>query len=272
MGLFGDSIEIKTPEQIDAMRRAGLVVGETLALLRDSVRPGMTTRDLDGIAAESIRSKGATPSFLGYQGFPAVICASPNEVIVHGIPNDRVLNEGDIVSIDCGAIVEGWHGDSAITVAVGATTPENERLMDVTRESMWRGIAAARLGGRIGDISYAIESYIRTQGRYGVVEEFVGHGIGSEMHMEPNVPNFGKRGKGPKIVEGMALAIEPMVTLGTKRNTTLEDDWTVVTDDDSWSAHFEHTITVTETGVWVLTALDGGKADLERLGVPFGGR
>jgi len=272
MGFLDRGVEIKTPEQLDLMRRAGLVVGETLATLREAARPGITTAELDAVAEETIRSKGATPSFLGYQGYPASICTSVDEVVVHGIPGDRVLHEGDIVSIDCGAIVEGWHGDSAITVAVGEVTEEVATLMRVTEESMWRGIAAARLGGRVTDISHAIEGHVRRQGRYGIVEEYVGHGIGSAMHMPPNVPNFGRPGKGPKIVEGMALAIEPMITLGTKRTDVLEDDWTVITTDGTWAAHYEHTITVTHDGIWVLTALDGGKADLERLGLPYGGR
>lgn len=273
MGFLDRGVEIKTPEQLDLMRRAGLVVGETLALLREEVRPGVTTVELDAIAEETIRAKGATPSFLGYQGYPASICTSVDEVVVHGIPGERVLHEGDIVSIDCGAIVEGWHGDAAITVAVGDhTADEVADLMRVTEEAMWRGIAAARLGGRVTDISHAVEGYVRRQGRYGIVEEYVGHGIGSAMHMPPNVPNFGRPGKGPKIVEGMALAIEPMITLGTKETDVLDDDWTVITTDGTWAAHYEHTITVTAEGIWVLTALDGGRADLDRLGLPYGGR
>jgi methionyl aminopeptidase len=272
MGLLDRGIEIKSPEQIDAMRRAGLVVGRTLELLRSSVRSGMTTKDLDAIAEDSIRSAGATPSFLGYHGFPATICTSVNDEVVHGIPGDRVLAEGDIVSIDCGAIVDGWHGDAAITVALGEVPAEVTELMKVTEEAMWRGIAAARLGGRVGDISAAIEGFVRRRGRYGILEDYTGHGIGSEMHMPPNVPNVGKRGKGPKLVEGLALAVEPMITVGTKDTDVLEDDWTVVTTDGSWAAHFEHTFTLTLQGAWVLTALDGGRAALERLGVPYGGR
>lgn len=272
MGLLDRGVEIKTPEQIDAMRRAGLVVGRTLELLRGSVRAGMTTGQLDAIAEDSIRSAGAVPSFLGYHGFTGTICASVNDEVVHGIPGERVLAEGDLVSIDCGAIVDGWHGDAAITVAIGEVSEELTRLMEVTEESMWRGIAAARLGGRVTDISAAIESYVRRRGRYGILEDYTGHGIGSQMHQPPNVPNFGKRGRGPKLVEGLALAVEPMITLGTKETDTLEDEWTVVTTDGSWAAHFEHTFTLTPQGAWVLTALDGGRAKLEELGVPYGGR
>ncbi|GAA4378649.1 type I methionyl aminopeptidase [Nocardioides caricicola] len=272
MGLLDRGVEIKSPEQIDLMRRAGLVVGQTLELLRASVRAGISTGELDAIAEDNIRSSGATPSFKGYHGFPGSICASVNDEVVHGIPGGRVLAEGDVISIDCGAIVDGWHGDAAITVAVGAVPPEVSELMRVTEESMWRGIAAARLGGRVTDISHAVERHVRGQGRYGILEDYTGHGIGSEMHMAPNVPNYGRPGKGPKLVEGIALAVEPMLTLGSKHTELLEDDWTVVSEDGSWAAHFEHTFTLTSTGTWVLTALDGGEAALSALGVPFGGR
>jgi methionyl aminopeptidase len=272
MGLLDRGIEIKTPEQIDVMRRAGLVVGETLELLRGHVRAGITTAELDGIAEDSIRSAGATPSFLGYHGFPASICASVNDEVVHGIPGDRTLAEGDVISIDCGAIVDGWHGDSAITVPVGPVSSETVALMAVTEQSMWRGIAAARLGGRVTDISHAVERHIRAEGRYGIVEDYTGHGIGSAMHQPPNVPNYGRPGKGPRLVPGLALAVEPMITLGSKETDLLEDEWTVVTTDGSWAAHFEHTFTVTSEGTWVLTALDGGEQQLAELGVRFGGR
>ncbi len=272
MGFLDRGLEIKTPEQIDAMRRAGLVVGRTLELLRSSVRAGISTAELDQIAEDSIRSAGATPSFLGYHGFPASICASVNDEVVHGIPGSRVLAEGDVISIDCGAIVDGWHGDSAITVAVGEVPAEVTELMRVTEEAMWRGIAAARLGGRVTDISHAIETHVRSQGSYGILEDYVGHGIGSQMHLPPNVPNFGRAGRGPKLVRGLALAVEPMITLGTKDTDVLEDDWTVVTTDGAWAAHFEHTFTLTPEGAWVLTALDGGRAALAELGVPYGGR
>ena len=272
MGLLDRGIEIKTPEQIDAMRKAGLVVGRTLELLRGHVRAGITTAELDSIAEDHIRSSGATPSFLGYHGFPASICTSVNDEVVHGIPGDRVLAEGDLISIDCGAIVDGWHGDAAITLPVGTVSPELTELMRVTEESMWRGIAAARLGGRVTDISHAVERYVRSQGRYGIVEDYTGHGIGSQMHQPPDVPNYGRPGKGPRLVEGLALAVEPMITLGTQETDVLADDWTVVTTDGSWAAHFEHTVTLTPTGTWVLTAVDGGEEALAALGVKYGGR
>jgi methionyl aminopeptidase len=272
MGLLDRGVEIKTPEQIDGMRKAGLVVGGTLALLRGNVRAGVSTAELDGIAEDNIRSAGATPSFLGYHGFPASICASVNDEVVHGIPGERVLADGDVISIDCGAIVDGWHGDAAITVPVGQVPDPVTDLMLVTEESMWRGIAAAHLGGRVTDISHAVERHVRSRGSFGIVEDYTGHGIGSEMHQPPNVPNFGRPGKGPRLVEGLALAVEPMITLGAPETDVLDDDWTVVTADGNWAAHFEHTFTLTRTGTWVLTALDGGEAALSALGVPFGGR
>ncbi len=267
--MFRDrGVEIKTPEQIAIMRRAGVVVGEALELVGDAVAPGVTTKQLDTMAEELIRSRGATPNFLGYHGFPATICTSVNDEVVHGIPGDRVLHEGDLISIDCGAIVEGWHGDAAITVAVGEVGPDLVELMRVCKEGMWRGLAAAALGGRVTDISHAIEGYICAQGDYGIVEDYVGHGIGSAMHMPPSVPNYGRAGKGPKLVEGLALAVEPMITMGTIDTRVLEDDWTVVTKDGSWSAHFEHSFTLTPRGALILTALDGGAAKLAELGVP----
>lgn len=270
--MFERGIELKTPEQIDVMRQAGLVVGKTLQLLRSTAVAGMTTGELDAIAHDNIRSLGATSNFLGYHGFTGVICTSVNDEVVHGIPGSRVLREGDIVSIDCGAIVDGWHGDAATTVAIGDVPDDVTELMRVTEESMWRGIAAAALGGRVSDISHAIESYIDGQGDYGIVQGYTGHGIGSAMHQPPNVPNYGRPGRGPKLVKGLALAVEPMVTLGTAETHTLADDWTVVTNDGSWAAHFEQSFTLTDEGAWVLTALDGGEAKLVELGVPFGGR
>ncbi|MGI8887691.1 MAG: type I methionyl aminopeptidase [Nocardioidaceae bacterium] len=261
-------IEIKTPDQIALMREAGLVVAETLGLLRQAVAPGVSTAELNAVAGEHIRSRGATSNFLGYHGFPGVICASVNEEVVHGIPGERIMRDGDVVSLDCGAVVQGWHADAAITVAVGSVSDELQELMRVCEESMWRGIATARLGGRLTDISSAIESYVRSQGDYGVVEDYVGHGIGSAMHMPPSVPNYGRSGKGPKLVQGMALAIEPMITLGTIETKVLDDDWTVVTTDGSWSAHFEHSFTLTPHGALILTALDGGAVKLAELGVP----
>ena len=262
----------KSPEQIEAMRRAGRLVGHTLSTLVEAVRPGITLLELDTQAERVIRDGGGIPSFLGYHGFPATLCLSPNSWVVHGIPNGYVLQEGDILSIDCGAIVEGWHGDAAITVPVGDVGDDVTELLRVTEESLWRGMAAARLGGRVGDISHAVETHVRSQGRYGILEDYTGHGIGTEMHMPPNVPNVGRRGRGPSIVEGLALAVEPMVTLGSKDTDLLEDEWTVATVDGSVAAHFEHTFTVTPHGAWVLTAVDGGRSRLAALGVPFGGR
>ena len=266
-------IELKTPDQIRLMRVAGLLVGETLEKLRAAVRPGISTKELDTIAEDNIRSGGGTPSFLGYgvPPFPASICASVNDAVVHGIPGDRVLRDGDVISIDCGAIVAGWHGDAAITVAVGEVPDEVNVLMNVTEESLWRGIAAAKLGGRVSDISHAVESHIRSAGPYGILEDYVGHGIGSAMHQPPNVPNVGRPGRGPKLVRGLALAVEPMVTLGTSETDVDDDEWTVVTADGSWAAHFEHTFTLMPGGPWVLTALDGGRAKLAELGAPYGG-
>lgn len=260
-------IELKSGEQIALMREAGLVVARTLQLLQSSVRAGVTTGGLDAIAEAHIRDSGATPSFKGYHGFPASICTSVNDEVVHGIPGSRKLRDGDIVSIDCGAIVSGWHGDAAVTVPVGEVPPEVSRLLEVCEEAMWRGFAAARLGGHLTDISAAIESHVRGRGDFGIVEEYVGHGIGSAMHQPPNVPNYGRPGRGPRLVRGLALAVEPMITLGQKQTSVLDDDWTVVTDDGSWSAHFEHTFTLTSDGAWVLTALDGGAARLAELGV-----
>jgi methionyl aminopeptidase len=260
-------IQIKTREQVHKMRRAGVVVGETLELLREAARPGITTAELDAIAEGHIRARGATSNFLNYHGFPATICASVNDEIVHGIPGPRVLVEGDIVSLDCGAIVDGWHGDAAVTVAVGEVAPELVELMSVTEGALWAGIAAARLGGHVSDIGHAVEAYVRDRGDYGIVEEYVGHGIGTEMHQEPNVPNYGRAGRGPELVEGLVLAVEPMVNLGSRHTRQLDDGWTVVTQDGQRSAHFEHTFTLTPDGPWVLTALDGGRSRLEALGV-----
>jgi len=267
-------VEIKTPAQIEVMRSAGVVVGETLELLRRSVRPGMTTLELDRIAEDNIRSAGATPSFLGYGSppFPGTICVSVNDEVVHGVPGPRVIAEGDLVSIDCGAIVDGWHGDAALTVPVGEVSARARELLRVTEESMWRGFAAARLGGHVGDISHAVERHVRDTSPFEVVQEYTGHGIGSAMHQPPNVPNYGKPGRGTRLVEGLALAVEPMIVAGQPWTHTAEDHWTVRTDDGSLAAHFEHTFTLTPEGAWVLTALDGGAAKLAELGVPFGGR
>src|SRR6059058_2201467 len=232
-----DMIQYKSESEIALMREAGLVVGRTLEKLAAAVVPGMTTADLDAIAEESIRGEGAVPSFKGYRGFPDCICTSINSEIVHGIPGkEAVIRDGDVVSIDCGAIVEGYHGDAAVTVPVGAVGPDKLELLRVTEESLWHGIAAAALGGRLTDISFAIETYIRSQphpggGSWGIVEEYVGHGIGTEMHQDPQVYNFAPKGagRGPKLEKGLALAVEPMVNLGGRHTRVLEDQWTVVT-------------------------------------------
>jgi methionyl aminopeptidase len=264
-------VEVKTPEQVASMRRAGLVVCRTLEVLRTVVRAGVTTAELDAVAEDAIRTAGATPSFLGYQGFPGSICTSVNDEVVHGIPGPRELREGDLVSLDCGAIVDGWHGDAAITVPVGDVRPELLVLVADTEAAMWAGIAAARIGGRVGDISSAVEGRLRQERRYGIVEDYTGHGIGTAMHQPPDVPNVGRSGRGTRLVRGIALAVEPMVTLGGHETDLLDDDWTVVTSDGSWAAHAEHTFALTERGAWVLTAEDGGEQALTDLGVPFGG-
>ncbi len=250
------NIEIKTPDQLAIMREAGLVVARTLARVAEAVRPGVTTADLDAIAARSIAEAGATPSFLGYYGYPAHICTSVNGEVVHGIPGSRVLQEGDLVSVDCGAIVRGWHGDAAISVPVGDIAPEVAALSAATEQSMWAGLAAARVGARLSDISHAVETSLRSAGPYGIVEDYVGHGIGTAMHMPPQVPNYGAPGKGPTLKAGMALAIEPMATLGDPEVRVLDDEWTVVTVDERPAAHWEHTVAITPDGPWVLTALD----------------
>jgi methionyl aminopeptidase len=257
-----ERIEIKTPGQIAVMREAGLVVARTLQVLAEAVRPGITTGDLDKLAEAEIRAAGAQPSFLGYFGYPATICTSVNNEIVHGIPGPHELAEGDIISIDCGAIVDGWHGDAALTVGVGEVAAENAELIEVCRQALAAGLAMAQPGYRLGDISHAVEQSIRQAGPYGIVREYTGHGIGTAMHMDPAVPNFGEAGRGPKLVPGMALAIEPMVVLGSRFAAELEDGWTVVTVDGSPAAHFEHTVAITPDGPWVLTAVDGGASIL----------
>ena len=280
MGFFRrERIQGKTLEQLRAMRAAGIVVGQTLALLRDEVRPGMTTKELDTLAEEAIRSAGATPSFLGYHGFTGTICTSVNDEIVHGIPGTRVLAAGDLVSIDCGAIVDGWHGDAAVSVIVGGReegSPEDLALLDATEESLYAGIAALAVGRPLYDVGAAVEDAIAAAGErdgraYGIVEDYVGHGIGTAMHMDPQVPNYRCREKGPIVVEGTTVAIEPMVTLGEQDNRVLDDDWTVVTLDGARAAHWEHSVAATSEGVIVLTALDGGAARLGALGVTVAG-
>ena len=262
------AIQIKNLDQIKVMRRAGIVVAEIHQLIRDAIKPGMTTSALDAISAAHIKRSGATSNFFNYHGFPATICVSINDEIVHGIPGPKIMNDGDIVSIDCGAIVDGWHGDAAFSIGLGTVDPEDQKLMDVCEESMWVGIAAGKNGAKLSDIGFEIEQYVNSQGKYGILQEYGGHGIGTEMHQEPHVLNFGKAGNGPAIVPGMALAIEPMITRGTHKTKVLGDDWTVVSHDKSRGAHFEHTYVICPDGKpFVLTALDGGKAELARFGV-----
>lgn len=269
--------ELKTPEQVVLMRRAGLVVAKTLTEIGRAVRPGVTTAELDGLAREILAAEGASSSFLNYGAdwgmppFPAVTCISTNDEIVHGIPGDRVLADGDLISVDFGAVVDGWHGDAARTFEVGDVAPDLQRLSTVTEDAMWAGIGAARLKGRLGDLSHAIQTSIERQPRnYGIVREYTGHGIGTEMHQPPDVPNHGRPGRGPRIVEGLVLAIEPMVTTGGAATVTLDDEWTVVTRDHSIASHWENTMTVTPKGLWVLTLEDGGEAELMARDLPFG--
>ncbi|MBA3418874.1 MAG: type I methionyl aminopeptidase [Geodermatophilaceae bacterium] len=262
-------IQLKTADEIALMRRAGLVVAGALRAVRGEIRAGVSTQDLDDVAERYIRGQGATPSFLGYHGFPASICASVNEEIVHGIPlPTRRLREGDVISIDCGAIVDGYHGDAAITVPVGDVSSDVLELLRVTEMSLWAGLAAARLGGRLGDLSHAIEQSLRAHDHdYGIVRKYGGHGIGTEMHQDPHVLNYGRPGRGSRLVRGLALAVEPMVTLGRPDTVELDDGWTVVSVDGSYAAHFEHTFTLTDEGPWVLTAEDGGAAKLAEFGL-----
>ncbi|MDO8733003.1 MAG: type I methionyl aminopeptidase [Actinomycetota bacterium] len=250
------SIQIKSADQLAVMRQAGLVVATALKAVSEAVRPGVTTADLDAIAHQVMRDASATPSFLGYHGYPAAICASINEEVVHGIPSPRRLLEGDLISIDCGAIVDGWHGDAAVSVFVGEPSTEIAELSRVTEASMWAGLAQARAGNHLSDIGHAIENCIRSQSDYGIVEEYSGHGIGTSMHMPPSIPNYGEPGHGPLLKVGMALAIEPMATLGSPVVEVLADGWTVVTSDRAWASHWEHTVAITEDGPWILTSLD----------------
>lgn len=262
------AIQIKTLDQLKLMRRAGLVVGETLELMREAIKPGITTNHLNEIAVKNLKANKAKPNFLNYHGYPAVICASVNDEIVHGIPNDRLIQDGDVVSIDFGAIIEGWHGDAAFSVIAGTVDPEDQKLIDTCEESMWQGIAAGKLGGKLTDISFAIEKYIHTQGHYGILREYGGHGIGTEMHQEPHVLNFGAAGMGPELKVGMALAIEPMITRGSPKTKVLADEWTVVSQDGSRGAHFENSFALLPDGKpFVLTALDGGKEKLGSMGI-----
>lgn len=251
-----NGITIKTPAELRVMREAGRVTAAAREAVVKALRPGIKTRELDAIAAREIRQRGGKPSFKGYRGFPATICVSINQEIVHGIPGDRVIKEGDVVSIDVGAVVGGFHGDSAVTIVVGRASREVDRLVEATRLSLELGIKQTVAGNRVGDISTAVQQFAEAQG-YGVVREYVGHGIGRALHEDPAVPNVGEGGKGPLLRVGMAIAIEPMLNMGAWQTQVMDDDWTVVTADGSLSAHFEHTVAITEHGPWVLTALEG---------------
>jgi methionyl aminopeptidase len=260
------AIQIKSAEQIDRMHAAGQVVARTLEILRDAVRPGISTAELDQIAEREIRLAGAVPSFLGYFGYPASICTSVNEQVVHGIPSpEQVLRPGDVISIDCGAILDGWHGDSALSLGVGEIDPADQALLDACEAAMWAGIGQVEAGHRLGDVSHAIERSVRdvTTGDYGLIREYTGHGIGTEMHMDPAVRNYGPPGQGLWLRAGMALAIEPMITRGGRQVAELDDGWTVVTADGSNAAHFEHTVAITPEGPWVLTARTEERAQSE---------
>jgi methionyl aminopeptidase len=242
----------KSEREIATMREAGRLVAQTLQMLRGVVVPGITTQELDHMAEQFIRSAGAIPAFKGYHGFPANICASLNEQVVHGIPGSRQLKDGDIISIDIGVLHDGYYGDAAITLPVGKVDPAVEQLLKVTEESLMKGIAQAVLGQRIGDISHAVQNYAESYG-YGVVREYVGHGIGRHMHEDPQIPNYGLPGRGLRLKEGMTIAIEPMINMGTSDIRLLNDEWTVVTADGSLSAHFEHTVAITNGGPDILT-------------------
>jgi len=248
------AITLKSPEQIAKMRLAGRVVAEMLQACADAAKPGMTTNDLDKVARAVLAKRKAKSNFLGYHGYPAVICTSPNDVIVHGIPGDYRLEEGDIISIDCGAIIDGWHGDAARTIPVGEISEEARKLITVTEDSLWAGIDQVRKGSRLSDIGHAVQTVAEGAG-FSVVREYVGHGIGRAMHEEPQVPNYGEPGKGMKLKVGHVLAVEPMVNLGSPETQLNDDGWTVITADGHLSAHFEHSIAVTDDGPEVLTVL-----------------
>jgi methionyl aminopeptidase len=248
------AIMIKTPQEIEKMRRSGTAVRAVLELVRSLVKPGVTTLDLENAAASKIAELGATPAFKGYRGYPCVLCTSVNEQVVHGIPSrEQVLRAGDIVSIDCGVVLDGYYGDAAITVPVGNhLAPKAKRLLDVTMKSLETAIGVVRPGATLGDIGAAVQEVVEADG-FSVVREFVGHGIGTRMHEDPQVPNFGQRGAGAKLRAGMVIAIEPMVNVGKPGVQVLSDGWTAVTEDGSLSAHFEHTVAVTEEGAMILT-------------------
>ncbi|USR79072.1 type I methionyl aminopeptidase [Arcanobacterium pinnipediorum] len=271
---MGQSIQYKTDEQIIKMREAGLVVAQIHAALRQAVKPGVTTDDMDQVALDVLRKNGSRSNFLGYYGFPRNICTSVNEEIVHGIPGPRVLEPGDLVSFDCGAIVDGWHADACISVVVPGGDPAlmraRQELSDITRHAMWVGIAAMATGRRVGDIGDAIDDYVEELDgdlRPDIVLDFTGHGIGDAMHQEPEVLNYSIDARTPKLKPGMVLCIEPMLTAGAQDNHTLADEWTVVTDDGKDACHWEHMVALHKKGIWVLTEPDGGASELARFGV-----
>lgn len=270
LGWTRSKLPVKSPDQVRAMRRAGLVVRAALDEVGAALEAGRTTGDLDALASAVIDGHGATPSFLGYYGFPGVICVSVNDEVVHGIPGQRVLQAGDLVSVDCGAIVDGWHGDAAFTAVVGgadAARPADLELNAVTELAMWDGIRALDDGARLHEVGAAVQGRVEREAearglRFGLLDGYTGHGIGTEMHQEPAVYNERVRERGPVVHEGATVAIEPMVTLGTHESHELEDEWTVVTEDGSRGSHWENTVAVTDGGLWVLTAADGGAAQL----------
>ena len=245
-------ITIRTQEEIEILRKAGEIVGETHHYLEKFIKPGITTKELDKLAYDFIISKGATPSCLGYEGYPATLCTSINEEVVHGIPSNRKLKNGDIITIDIVACYKGYHGDSAWTYAVGSIDDAKKYMMEHTEKALFEGLSMVKPGNRIGDISHAIEEYA-TKHHMGVVRELVGHGVGTDMHESPDVPNYGKAGTGPLLKEGMVIAVEPMLTYGSRQIYLLDDDWTIVTADGKPSAHYEHTIVVTKDGYEILT-------------------
>ncbi|HMR50809.1 MAG TPA: type I methionyl aminopeptidase [Arachnia sp.] len=271
------NLERKSPAQLTLMRAAGLVVAEGLAAMTEAAAVGVTTAELDAIGREVLARRGASSSFLGYAaeygpGFPAVACISVNDVLLHGIPDARPLADGDVVSIDFGAIVDGWHGDAARTVIVGRPDPLDEEMISVCERAFWAGASAMREGNKVADISRAIEASIRKASRsYGILREYTGHGIGTEMHMEPDVPNWHRSlARTPRLETGTTLAIEPMITRGSRHSDVADDEWSVLSADGSRGAHWENTVALTNAGVWVLTEPDGGEARLRALGVPFG--
>jgi methionyl aminopeptidase len=256
-------IVCKSPAELERMLASSQLVAQVLEAMRPLVVPGATTADIDREAEALVRAAGALPAFKGYRGYPATVCASINDAVIHGIPSSRKLREGDILSLDMGVKLNGYYGDSAVTIPVGRVSPEVERLLRVTQEALAQGIAVVKVGARVSDIGHAVQKYVEANG-YSVVREFVGHGIGAQLHEEPQVPNYGPPGRGPRLAEGMTLAIEPMVNIGKPAVKVLADGWTAVTVDGSLSAHFEHTVAVTTNGAWILTALPHRRDDAGR--------